>query len=31
MQDRRVISDMSMGTFLKQPNEPRLQQYSYMY
>jgi len=31
MQNKRVISDVSMGTFLEKPNEPRLRQYSYMY
>jgi|GEM_PF-2177397 len=31
MQNKRVISDMSMDTFLEKPHEPRLRQYSYMY
>jgi hypothetical protein len=31
MQNNRVTSDMSMCTFLKQPSESRLRQYSYMY
>jgi len=32
MQNKRVVSNMSMGAFLKkQPNGPRLRQYSYMY